>query len=313
MLLSTPLCHLITVVSNVLAGTVTLTIKVDPTETGQLQLFGTRDPFQNALLADPGGTVNVRGPILTDGGLYHIQINIFGIDNDRNIFLPENAPKFDSYLSIGDISYHNLTQQNGQNYNVTLISYYDEIEEFNYDPQTQQISWIMPFDWNTTRIRDQNIFVHEEIKLPNKLLEDEFGSKSAAIFNATLNGQPLAGRALAVDPFTSTNATIIHYLINKNQILELANNLGISGGSNNNNDSNSVGTSSPSAHQERIDFMSFNLSPKAQVNATQSTSSDLTTDTGGILRLFHGNQNYLQQILSRRLILISQMHFLGRP
>ncbi|HZA70115.1 MAG TPA: hypothetical protein VE548_10485, partial [Nitrososphaeraceae archaeon] len=88
MLLSTPLCHLITVVSNVLAGTVTLTIKVDPTETGQLQLFGTRDPFQNALLADPGGTVNVRGPILTDGGLYHIQINIFGIDNDRNIFLP---------------------------------------------------------------------------------------------------------------------------------------------------------------------------------------------------------------------------------
>ena len=81
-----------------------LTIKVDPTESGPVQIFGDRDPFQNALIADPGGTVNVRGPILTDGGLYHIEVRIFGIDNVRNIFLPENAPKYDSYLSIGDIS-----------------------------------------------------------------------------------------------------------------------------------------------------------------------------------------------------------------
>ena len=260
-----------------------LTIKVDPTETGQLQLFGTRDPFQSALLADPGGTVNVRGPILIDGGLYHIQINIFGIDNDRNIFLPENAPKFDSYLSIGDISYHNLTTQNDQNYNATLISYYDEIAEFNYDPQTQQISWIMPFDWNTTRIQDQNIFVHEEIKLPNSLLEEEFGSASAATFNASVNEQPLVGRALAVDPFTSPNATVIHYLINKNQILELAETLGIGKGTINNNITSSNATTTITQPQQgRIDFMSFSLMPRVQANATQSTSSDLTTDTGGI-------------------------------
>src|SRR5918911_4385172 len=30
-----------------------LTIKVDPTESGSVQLFGDRDPFQNALVADP--------------------------------------------------------------------------------------------------------------------------------------------------------------------------------------------------------------------------------------------------------------------
>jgi hypothetical protein len=244
-----------------------LTIKVDPTESGEIQLFGTRDPFQNALLADPGGTVNVRGPILTDGGLYHIRINIFGIDNDRNIFVPENAPKFDSYLSIGDVSYHNLTQA-GQNYNTTLISYYDEIEDFNYDPQTQQISWSMPFDWNTTRIQDISIFVHEEIKLPNSFLEQQFGSSNpGGSFNATVNGEPLVGRALAIDPFTSNNATIVHYLINKNQILELASNNNISVGSN-------LGS-------DQIDYMSFSLSPRTQ-NATQITSSDLTTDTGGI-------------------------------
>jgi hypothetical protein len=42
---------------------------------------------------------------------------------DLDGFIPENAPRFDSYLSIGDITYHNLTY-NGENYNSTLISYY---------------------------------------------------------------------------------------------------------------------------------------------------------------------------------------------
>jgi hypothetical protein len=274
-----------------------LTIKVDPTESGPVQIFGDRDPFQNALIADPGGTVNVRGPILTDGGLYHIEVRIFGIDNVRNIFLPENAPKYDSYLSIGDISYHNLTY-NGRNYNSTLISYYDGIQSFDYEPQVQQISWSMPFDWNLTRIRDQNIFVHEEIKLSNAFLE-QMGASSTSGFSASVNGQPLVGRALAIDPFTANNTTIVHYLINKNQILDLGANLttiGASTGSSSNN-TNNIGTnattastntstsnannSTRSSPDEKIDFMSFSLIPKTE-NATQSTSSDLTTDTGGI-------------------------------
>jgi hypothetical protein len=274
-----------------------LTIKVDPTESGPVQIFGDRDPFQNALIADPGGTVNVRGPILTEGGLYHIEVRIFGIDNVRNIFIPENAPKYDSYLSIGDISYHNLTY-NGRNYNSTLISYYDEIQSFDYEPQIQQISWSMPFDWNLTRIRDQNIFVHEEIKLSNAFLE-QIGASSTSGFSASVNGQPLVGRALAIDPFTANDTTIVHYLINKNQILDLGANLttiGASTGSSSNN-TNNIGTnattastntstsnannSTRSSPDEKIDFMSFSLIPKTE-NATQSTSSDLTTDTGGI-------------------------------
>lgn len=276
-----------------------LTIKVDPTESGPVQIFGDRDPFQNALIADPGGTVNVRGPILTDGGLYHIEVRIFGIDNVRNIFLPENAPKYDSYLSIGDISYHNLTY-NGRDYNSTLISYYDEIQGFDYEPQIQQISWSMPFDWNLTRIRDQNIFVHEEIKLSNAFLE-QIGASSTSGFSASVNGQPLVGRALAIDPFTANDTTIVHYLINKNQILDLGANLttiGASTGSSSNN-TNNIGTnatttstntsistsnannSTSSSPDGKIDFMSFSLIPKTE-NATQSTSSDLTTDTGGI-------------------------------
>ena len=260
-----------------------LTIKVEPTDNGPLQLYGDRDPFLNALVADPGGTVNIRGPILIDGGLYHIEVRIFGIDNARNIFKPEDAPRFDSYLSIGDITPHNLTY-NDRPYNSTLISYYDVIKDFNYNPQTQNISWSMPFDWNTTRIGEQNIFVHEEIKLPNTFLKAINASTSPATFTANVNSQPLVGRALAIDPFSSPNATVVHYLINKNQILELANNLTnnrVNGTTTPANASTSISTVE-NVPGPNINFMSFSLSPHTQANVTQSTSSDLTTDTGGI-------------------------------
>jgi hypothetical protein len=143
----------------------------------------------------------------------------------------------------------------------------------------------MPFNWNTSRIGEQNIFVHEEIKLPNAFLQAINASTSPATFNASVNSQPLIGRALAIDPFSSPNATVVHYLINKNQILEMASNLTnirVNGTTNPANASTGNSSSVENALGPNINFMSFSLEPHTQGNATQSTSSDLTTDTGGI-------------------------------
>ncbi len=74
----------------------------------------------------------------------------------------------------------------------------------------------MPFYYDVQRLEKNPIFVHEEIKLPKAL----FGS---SIFNATVNGQPISGRTLAIDPFTSPDAVILHYLINKNDVIKIAN------------------------------------------------------------------------------------------
>ena len=198
-----------------------LTLKIQPSN-GTLTIFGERDPLQSAWVADPGGSINIRGPLLLDGGLYHFHIEIFGIDNDRNIFIPDNAPKFDSYLSIGDVYRNKIADpDNGQKFNTTLISYYDKINDFNFDPKTKEISWFMPFNWNLSRIKQQNIFVHEELRLP-KSWKDFIGSGFAGFFNASVNGQPITGRALAIDPFSFPNALVLHYLLNKNELLKLA-------------------------------------------------------------------------------------------
>ena len=50
-----------------------LRLKVEPAE-GDLKIFGTQEQFLNAWVADPGGTINIRGPIFLEGGCRHPQV-----------------------------------------------------------------------------------------------------------------------------------------------------------------------------------------------------------------------------------------------
>ena len=291
-----------------------LTLKVEPSN-GSLTIFGDRDPFQAAYVADPGGTINLRGPILQEGGLYRIDVQIFGVDNDRNIFVPDKAPKFETFLSVGDVfNFDNLTYEE-KPFNTTLISYYDKIDDFNFNSTTGEFSWSMPFYYDVQRLEKNPIFVHEEIKLPKAL----FGS---SIFNATVNGQPISGRTLAIDPFTSPDAVILHYLINKNDVIKIANewqqqeqrggnatatgqsnsttttanmqpvSLGGGDASNKQNVSGimefTLRTTQPGAPTTVASGMTNGTSSQGQAAAapptssTSATSTDLLSDTGGI-------------------------------
>jgi hypothetical protein len=228
-----------------------LRLKVQPAE-GNLQIFGTQEQFLNAWVADPGGTINIKGPLFLEGGIYHLKIDIFGIQSIRNIFPDENMPKFDSWLSVGDV-FNRSIQYHGQSYNPTIISYYDRIQNFNFDPSKEQFTWSMPFDWNASRIESTNIFVHEEVRIPKSLT----GIGDASSFIATVNGNPISGRMLAVDPYSSQQDLTLHYLLNKNDVLNMAKK--VSG--------NTSG-------------MTFTLAPATGQNA--QTSGEMLTDSGNI-------------------------------
>lgn len=79
-----------------------LTLHVEPTS-GALTVYGEQDPFLQSWVADPGGNILIKGPFLLQGGLYHFHVEIFTIDNDRTLFIPQQAPKFDAYLSVGSV------------------------------------------------------------------------------------------------------------------------------------------------------------------------------------------------------------------
>ena len=228
-----------------------LRLKVQPSE-GDLQIFGTQEQFLNAWVADPGGTVNIQGPFFLEGGLYHLRVEIFGVDSIRNIFTDENIPEFDSWLSVGDVFTETIDYQ-GQSYNTTIISYYDRVRNFSFDDSNQQFTWTMPFDWNVSRLEDTNIFVHEEVKIPKSLA----GMGNVSSFAATVNGNPISGRMLAVDPYSSQQELTLHYLINKNDIIDMASMV-------------SDGTSE----------MTFTLAPST--GQSDQTIGEVLTDTGNI-------------------------------
>jgi hypothetical protein len=239
-----------------------LRIKVQPSE-GPVQFFGTREQFLNAWVADPGGTVNIRGPMFLEGGIYHLRIDILGIDSIRELFPPDQIPRFDSWLSVGDIFTESIEYQ-GEQYDATIISYYDQVRDFNFDAEEQQFSWSMPFDWDVERIQDTNIFVHEEVQIPKSLA----GIGDAASFSATVNGNQIAGRMLAVDPFTLEDDLTLHYLINKNDVIAMA-------------ESVPEGTSE----------MTFTLAPGTGDNS--QTTSEMLTDRGEVKVLAEWTPNPL--------------------
>jgi hypothetical protein len=113
----------------------------------------------------------------------------------------------------------------------------------------------MPFDYNITHIKQQPIFVHEEMRLPKS--RKGFGDLTQ--FNATVNGQPLSGRSLAIDPFSFPDAMVVHYIVHKNDIIKLAEEI----------DSNSSSSSNAAAGSIKktnaAGLMKFTLSPAENV------------------------------------------------
>lgn len=236
-----------------------LTLHIEPTN-GPITILGEHDPNLKSWLADSSGNILVRGPILLHGGLYHFHVEIFSMGSDTTLFTPQQAPKFDASLSLGDVYQNNWNYQN-QNYNTTVISYYDKLNNVNFQPTNKSFTWSMPFDYNMSRIKQQSLFVHEEMRLPKSW--KGFGNSTQ--FNATVNGQPLSGRSLAIDPFSFPDAMVVHYLVHKNDIIKLAEK------ADSNSNSSNAGAS----------LMKFTLSPLS-ANTQIHTSSDLASNIGGI-------------------------------
>jgi hypothetical protein len=199
-----------------------LMLRVNPTA-GAVTIYGQNTVSSlEAWQADPGGVVKIKGPILLEGGLYHIHIEIFGIDFPQNIFIPSQAPNFDAYLSVGDVKEANLSYL-GKQYNSTLISYYDKTNGFGFDPSTKTISWSMPFDWNASRIRAApNFLVHQEVRIPKNMS----GIGNTNFYAGSINGQPLPPERILVDTYTYSDVVAVHYLIDKFLVLGLAKSVG---------------------------------------------------------------------------------------
>ncbi|WP_179368758.1 peptidase [Candidatus Nitrosotenuis sp. DW1] len=196
-----------------------LTLKIVPTkvDVNNVVIYGDEVPQIPGAWTGFNDRVDVHAPVLLDSGLYHFEIKIFGIDYDQNIFAESNVKTFNSWLSVGDISNQKITY-NGKSYDASIISYYDKINNFKFDETKKSISFSMPFNWDAKRIGDQPIFVHQEVRVPKAF--KEFTDTTA--YDGRVSGVPTVGRMLILDPYSIEGTSILHFLINKEDILKIA-------------------------------------------------------------------------------------------
>jgi hypothetical protein len=199
------------------SGDLTLKIKPTKTDVNNVLVYGDQlEELPNTWTAF-GDKIDVLAPVLLESGLYHFKITITGIDFDRNIFAEKDYKSFDSWLSVGDISNEKITH-GGKTYDASIVSYYDKIANFKFDSTKKAISFSMPFNWDTKRIEGQQIFVHQEVRIPKEF--KEFTDTTA--YEGKVNGVPTIGRMLILDPYSMEGMSILHFLVNKEDILNIA-------------------------------------------------------------------------------------------
>jgi hypothetical protein len=194
-----------------------LKIEMKPQNKEQITVYGEPDPILQAFTGTENSPVIATGPIFSEGGLYHFIVRVTTIDFDRSFIPDDKQPEYDGWLSVGAVENQQVSLGKGNNSNpipIQIISYYDELNNFGFDPATKEMQFTMPFDWNLTRLEKNKIMVHQEILIPKP------SELTADSYVGTINGLDVT-KNLMIDPSNSTK-DIIHFMIPKPVVMQIA-------------------------------------------------------------------------------------------
>ena len=165
-----------------------------------------------SLLGLDSRMIHVKGPKLSEGGLYKFDISVLTANGYSNIL---NDPLvFNAGISIPQTTKHVVNDPNfGEQY-VEVITYYDEIRNFDYEPTSRKISFDMPFEWSLTNINQTSV-VHEEIRVP-----DTFGDLLVSGYTMYVNDVKLDADIVNIDDFFGDHR-VVHFIIHQKALLDV--------------------------------------------------------------------------------------------
>jgi hypothetical protein len=191
-----------------------------------VKIEGEQEPLIGSYIGTLVNPVIAEGPIFLKGGLYHFKVRIGTIDCDTCVLPADQQHVYDSWLSIGSTLNRQINME-GKQVPIKVISYYDKLNGFNFNEKDKQMQFSMPFDWNIDRLKKASIFVHEEIYVPKS---NAFTNTSS--YSGTVNGLDVT-KDIMLDN-TDPNVDIIHIMLTKNSLLNLAERLNTNTNSNSN-------------------------------------------------------------------------------
>jgi hypothetical protein len=170
------------------------------------------DDLFGSLLGLESRLIDVKGPKLSEGGLYKFDISIITVDEYSKKL--ETPLVFNAGISIAQTTTHNFVDPSFGKQNIQIVTYYDEISNFQYEPELKQISYYMPFEWTLSNINQTSV-VHEEIIIPK-----EFGALLLSGFSMSVNGIELSDDIVNVDDFF-TEGRVVHFIIYQKELLNI--------------------------------------------------------------------------------------------
>jgi hypothetical protein len=189
------------------------TMNLIPTESGSVEIVEESEgSFFDSLLGMQKDVISIKGPDFRSGGLYNFEVEILTAESYSNEL--EEPILYNVGLSIPDRTYYDIEDANFGNQEVSLITYYDTIENFQYDQKSSSISFSMPFVWTFDNINQTSV-VHEEL-----IISKTFGDLMVEHLSAFVNGVKLPDHVITLDGF-SEHTRIIHVVVNQNDLFDL--------------------------------------------------------------------------------------------
>ena len=171
-----------------------------------------RGGFFDALLGNQEDVVYASGKPFDTGGLYKFDVRVTTAESFSNSLDP--PIEYNVGISIPQKTSYAINDPDFGNATVSLITYYDEITSFKYEPDINGISFHMPFEWSVSNI-NETATVHGEFAFPKTL-----GTLLFTSYTASVNGLPVHERTTTVDGFYD-DQTVVHMLVSQNELFEM--------------------------------------------------------------------------------------------
>ncbi len=157
------------------------------------------------------GRPSMTGPIFVKGGLYKIRVDIEGATSPRVVLA--NLLSYETFVSVAQEQNFSFQTANAEEIPVVIKTYYDDVDNFEFNTSDNSISFDMPFNWSPDYVNLVQV-VHEEVRVPKSFAPYADGKQ----FKGYVNGVEIDQRALLNDPYSSEDTNIVHFLITKNEL-----------------------------------------------------------------------------------------------
>ena len=192
-----------------------LPIKITPTQEGEVTIHGEQDSLLGAWHGTESNPIEITGSLFDSGGLYNFEIEVRTIDEPTNII--EDSGIYNADLSI--IETTSYIQKDAENIDVkfSVQSYFDKISNFEYDSETKQVTFEMPFDWSEKQMSHVPV-VHVEVHFPK-----DFTEFFTPGYLGYANGIELFKDLVMIDDYTEEDERRIHFVLLQDHLRFLKN------------------------------------------------------------------------------------------